>query len=211
LPSIEIGPDPKEWRELYPLFIGFINPRPIALASTLSRAGRTNLAPFSFYNMVSSQPPVVVFCPATRPDGSSKDTLRNIRETGEFVIATVTEAIARQAVACGAELPPEASEFEFSGLTPVPALRVAPPLVGESPVNIECTLRDILSFGQGPGAGNAVFGDVRVVHVDGALLDGKGRIDPHRLRTVGRLGGKWYCTARDPYELEIPKPGAKAC
>jgi flavin reductase (DIM6/NTAB) family NADH-FMN oxidoreductase RutF len=209
LPDIEIGTAPKQWREVYPLFLGFLNPRPIALVSTLSPSGIANLAPFSFYNMVSSQPPVVMFAPATRTDGSPKDTLRNIRETGEFVIATVTAEIARAAVDCATELPPDRSEFEWSGLTQVPALRVRAPRVLESPVNIECTLRQILTFGEGPGAGNAVFGDVRVVHVDDGLLDAHGRIDPNRLHTVGRLGGKGYCTVRDPYDLEIPKPGER--
>ena len=208
--TIEIGADSRQWRDLYPLFIGFVNPRPIALVSTLSSAGTTNLAPFSFYNLVSSQPPVVIFAPANRPDGTPKDTLRNIEATGEFVIATVTEDLVRQAVACAATLPPETSEFDWSGLEPVPATRVRPPLVGGSPVNLECTLRQILRFGTGAGAGNAVLGDVRVVHVAPEILDARGRVDPTRLRTVGRLGGKWYCTVQQPYELEIPSPGGEA-
>ena len=207
--TIEIGSEPRQWRELYHLFIGFVNPRPIALVSSLSAAGATNLAPFSFYNMVSSQPPVVIFGPALRKDGSPKDTLRNIEATGEFVIATVIEAIVRQVVACAADVPASTSEFDWSGLTPVPATRVKPPLVGESPVNLECTLRQVLRFGTGPGGGNAVLGDVRVVHVAPEILDARGRVDPTRLRTVGRLGGKWYCTVQQPYELEIPGPGGE--
>ncbi|MFQ5601265.1 MAG: flavin reductase family protein, partial [Candidatus Krumholzibacteriia bacterium] len=139
--SIEIGSDAKQWRELYPLFVGFVNPRPIALVSSISGDGVHNLAPFSFYNMVSALPPVVVFAPANRRDGATKDTLRNIRETREFVIATVTEEIVRQAVDCAAEIAPEESEFEFSGLTPTPAMKVGPPLVRESPMNIECAVR----------------------------------------------------------------------
>ncbi|UCE01267.1 MAG: flavin reductase family protein [Candidatus Latescibacterota bacterium] len=204
--TIEVGPKREEWRQLYPLFIGFVNPRPIALVSSLSRRGELNLAPYSFYNMVSAQPPVVMFAPALRPDGSPKDTLRNIRETGEFVIATVTADLARRAVDCAAAVAAEVSEFDFSGLTPEPALRVAAPLVRESLVNIECSLRQIVAFGEGPGAGNAVFGDVRVLHVEDSLLDARGRIDPRRLATVGRLGGRWYCTVQQPYELEIPDP-----
>ena len=206
LAHFEIGPDPAQWRALYPLFIGFVNPRPIALVSTIDAAGNTNLAPFSFYNMVSALPPVVVFGPGLRADGTPKDTLRNLQENGEFVIATVTEAIVSRVVACATELPHDESEFAWSGLTPVPATRVAPPLVAESPVNMECKVRQILRFGSGPGAGNAVFGDIQVVHVDEAILDAKGRVEPLKLRTVGRLGGKWYSTVLSPYELEIPRP-----
>ncbi len=205
----EVGASTDAWRALYPLLLGFVNPRPIALVSTRSSGGAMNLAPFSFYSLVSAQPPVAMFAPATRPDGRAKDTLRNVRETGEFVIATVSTAIAQQAVDCAAELEPGESEFTFSGLTPAPATRVGTALVQESPVNMECTLREILTFGEGPGSGNAVFGDVRVIHVDDAILDARGRIDPHRLQTVGRLGGRWYCTVQEPYELHIPKPDAR--
>lgn len=207
--TIEIGADPRQWRDLYPLFIGFVTPRPIALVSTVSSAGTTNLAPFSFYNLVSAQPPVVIFGPANRPDGHPKDTLRNIETTGEFVIATVTEDLVRQAVACAAALPPETSEFDWSGLEPSRPSRVRPPLVRAAPVNLECTLRQILRFGSGAGAGNAVLGDVRVVHVAPEILDARGRVDPTRLRTVGRLGGRWYCTVQQPYEIEIPDPGGE--
>lgn len=203
--TIEVGSSGADWQRLYPLFIGFVNPRPIALVSTRSARGAPNLAPFSFYNMVSANPPVVMFAPALRPDGEPKDTLRNIRETGDFVIATVTAAIAQQAVDCAAPLAPETSEFEFSGLTAVPATLVKARLVRESPVNMECTLREVVSFGNEAGAGSAVFGDVRVLHMDEALLDARGRVDPQRLPTVGRLGGRWYCTVREPYELEIPR------
>ncbi len=210
VPRFLIESDPQQWRDLYPLFIGCVNPRPIALVSTVSHAGVTNLAPFSFYNMVSSQPPVVIFGPGNRADGTTKDTLRNIEATGEFVIATVVASMARQAVACASELPPESSEFAWSGLTPAAAVRVAPPLVRESPVNMECTVREILRFGSGPGAGNAVLGDVRVLHLSPEILDARGRVDPEKLQTVGRLGGKWYCTVQQPYEIEIPKPGGEA-
>jgi flavin reductase (DIM6/NTAB) family NADH-FMN oxidoreductase RutF len=208
--SYEIGADPKQWRELYGLFIGFVNPRPIALVSTMSPEGTANLAPYSFYNLVSAQPPVVVLGPSLRPDGSPKDSLRNIEATGEFVIATVTTAIVRQAVDCATPLPYGTSEFDWSGLSAVPAQQVRAPLVRESPVNMECTLREVLRFGSNPGAGNAVLGDVRRVHVDESVLDARGRVDPRRMPTVGRLGGKWYCTVSQPYELEIPPADGEA-
>ena len=126
---LDIAAGQKPWRDVYKLCIGFINPRPIALVSTRSPEGLLNLAPFSFYNMVSGNPPVVLFCPPFRRTGGSKDTLANIRATQEFVIATVSAAIADAMVKCASELPYGQSEFEFSGLTPLPATKVKPPLV----------------------------------------------------------------------------------
>jgi flavin reductase (DIM6/NTAB) family NADH-FMN oxidoreductase RutF len=194
-----------DWRAVYKLCIGFINPRPIALVSTVSPHGRTNLAPFSFYNMVSGNPPVVMFCPALRRDGGRKDTLRNVEQMREFVVATATVEIARQMVACGVDLPPDQSEFEFSGLTPAPARRVRPPLVKEALVNIECTLRQIISFGDHGSAGRVVFGDIVALHIRDEIVTPDGSIDPHKLHTVGRMGGAWYCTIDRPYEMQLPK------
>ncbi len=194
-----------DWREMYKLLIGCITPRPIALVSTISAGGTTNLAPFSWYNMVSANPPVCVVCPSTRRDGGPKDTLNNIKAAREFCIATVTEAIAQPMVRCATLLPPEQSEFDWSGLTPRPATKVKPPLVEESPVNIECRLRDIIEFGDAPGAGNLVLGDIVAMHVADWLLGEDGAIDSRKLRTVGRLGRQDYCTVVEPYELRIPE------
>lgn len=204
---IDVAEGDQDWREIYRLCIGFVNPRPIALVSTTSQQGLTNLAPFSFYNMVSAHPPIVMFCPGLTRDATKKDTLVNVKATGEFVIATVTEAIAEPMVRCAANLPHGRSEFEFSGLTPVTATRVRPPLVRESPVNMECTLRQVVSFGEQPGAGSAVFGDIVALHIADWILDEDGQVDARKLRTVGRLGGSGYCTVTEPYELHIPKPG----
>lgn len=192
------------WRDIYKLATTFIQPRPIAFASTISAAGVRNLAPFSFYNMVSANPPVVVFCPGFRRDGSAKHTLVNVRATRQFVIATVSQQIVTPMAACAADLPYGDSEFDFSGLTPTPATKVDPPLVKESPANIECKLRQIVTINEAPGAGSVVFGDILAVHVADDLLDANDVVDPHKLRTVGRLGKRWYCTVTDPYEVEIP-------
>lgn len=202
---IDVEARERPWVDIYRLCIGFINPRPIALVSTTSAGGILNLAPFSFYTMVSGNPPVVLFCPTQRRTREPKDTLRNVRETGEFVIATVSASIAEAMVKCAAELPFEANEFEFSGLTPAPATKVRPPLVKESPVNMECRLRQIVTTGDDVGGGNAVFGDILAIHVDPAILDARGLVDPHRLATVGRLGGAWYANVERPYEMQIPK------
>ncbi|MGE0481520.1 MAG: flavin reductase family protein [Phycisphaerae bacterium] len=193
-----------DWREIYRLCISFINPRPIALVSTLGADGARNLAPFSFYNMVAANPPVVILGTGLHRDRRPKDTYVNIRDTREFVIATVTAEIARPMVAAATELPYGTSEWERAGLTPAPATRVRPALVRESPVNIECTLRKVETLGDGPGSAHVVFGDVVAIHVADELLGADGAIDPRRLRTVGRLGGKWYCTVTEPYEMEIP-------
>lgn len=195
----------KPWRDVYKLCIGFINPRPIALVSTRAPTGELNLAPFSFYNMVSGNPPVVLFCPTFRRGGEPKDTLQNIRATGQFVIATVSATLAKPMSRCAAELPTGQSEFDFSGLTPVPATKVQPPLVKESLVNIECSLRQIVTTGEGPGGGSVVFGDILAIHIADEILDAGGLVDPHKLSTVGRLGGSWYCNVTQPYELKIPE------
>ncbi len=202
---VDIASTEKTWRDIYKLCIGFINPRPIALVSTVSKTGVLNVAPYSFYNMVSGNPPVVLFCPTFRRTGGSKDTLQNIQDTNEFVIATVSAEIGKQANACAAELPPEGSEFEFSGLTPAPAKLVKASLVAESPVNMECRLRQVVTTGEGPGGGNVVFGDIMAIHVADEILDADGLVDPHKLTTVGRLGGAWYSNADEPYEMKIPQ------
>jgi flavin reductase (DIM6/NTAB) family NADH-FMN oxidoreductase RutF len=202
---VDIESTDKSWRDIYRLCIGFINPRPIAFVSTLSPDGVHNLAPYSFYNMVSGNPPVVLFCPTFRRTGASKDTLQNIQDTREFVIATVTAEIAPQMNQCAADLPSDQSEFDFSGLTPIPATKVKPSLVKESPVNMECRLRDIITTGTGPGGGNIVLGDILAVHVADQVLDADGLVDPHKITTVGRLGGAWYANADNPYEMKIPQ------
>ena len=194
-----------DWRDVYKLCIGFINQRPISLVSTVSTSGEHNLAPFSFYNMVSANPPVVMFCPGAKRDGGLKDSLINARDTGEFVVATVTEPIAEQMNACSAALPHGQSEFDLSGLTPKPATKVKPPLVTESPVNIECTLREIKVISDQPGGSSLVFGDIVAIHIADWLLDSGGSLDPHKLQAVGRLGGLNYCNTQDVFDL--PRPG----
>lgn len=194
------------WIEVYRLCIGFINPRPIALVSTLSPAGESNLAPFSFYNMVCARPPVVMISCGKNRHGRDKHTFENIASTREFAIATVTREIADRAVRCGADLPAGQSEFEFAGLSPVPASAIRAPLVRESPINVECRLREIIHIGDnGPGSSNVIFGDILAIHVADELLDPNGHIDPHKLTATGRLGGAWYADADDPYTVEIPK------
>ena len=188
---------------MHRLYLSFVQPRPIAFASTISEAGQPNLAPFSFYNMLSANPPVVVFSPALNRHSGPKDTLRNILATKQFVIAAVTEPIAERMNVCSTEFPFGESEFDKSGLTPVPAKKVNAMLVKDSPVNIECRLRQVVSLGDGPGAGQAVFGDVLAVHVDEAVLaEGDMVCDPLKLQAVGRMGGSLYARTSDLFSLE---------
>lgn len=205
--TIDLTSGAHDWRDVYRLCLSFINPRPIALVSSVSAAGRVNLAPYSFYNMVCSNPPTVMISTGLRRDGRPKDTWTNVNQTREFVVATVVPRIARQMVDCAADLPYGDSEFAFSGLTPAAAQRVAAPLVAEAPVNIECTLRETLQIGDGPGSARLIFGEIRAIHVADEVLS-SGACDPHQLSTLGRLGGKWYCDVTTPYEMEIPPPPA---
>ena len=192
------------WQDVYRLAITFVQPRPIALVSTVSPDGTPNLAPFSFYNMVSANPPVVMFAPLNRRDGSAKDSLRNAEATGQFVIATVTEDIADRMNQCSYDYPSDVDEFAKSGLSPRPASFVKPALVAESPVNLECTLEDVKRFGHGPGAGNVVFGRVVAVHVDDDVLAEDGLVDPAKLKAIGRMGRSTY-TGTVP-NFELPRP-----
>jgi flavin reductase (DIM6/NTAB) family NADH-FMN oxidoreductase RutF len=204
--TIDLQAGEMDWRGAYALCIGFIAPRPIGWVSTISTDRRLNLAPFSFYNMVSANPPTVMFCPGLGRDGLPKDSLRNVEDTGEFVVATATRRLAQKMVATAADLPYGESEFDFAGLTPTAATHVAAPLVREASCNIECQLWKIVPTGSQPGAASVVFGHIVAIHVDDAVLDDNNRVDPHKLELVGRLGGQYYCDVTNPYELHIAKP-----
>jgi flavin reductase (DIM6/NTAB) family NADH-FMN oxidoreductase RutF len=200
---IDLSATEHSWRAMYRLYISFIVPRPIAFASTISSTGAPNLAPFSFYNMISANPPVVMFCPSINRSGRKKDTLVNIETTKEFVIATVTEPIAERMNICSTEFEYGVSEFEKSGLTPLPASKVRAFLVKESPINIECRLRQVISMGDKPGAGQAILGDVAAVHLDEAVLSAGDLVcDPGKLRAIGRMGGSLYARTTDRLALE---------
>ena len=200
---IDLADTEHSWRALYRLCITFVQPRPIAFVSTISKTGACNLAPFSFYNMISANPPVVMFCPSLNRHGQKKHTLVNIEATREFVIATATEPIAERMNVCSTEFDYGVSEFEQSGLTPIPARKVKAPLVKESPVNIECRLRQVISLGDGSGAGQVVLGDVLAVHLDDAVLTaGELACDPAKLQAIGRMGGPLYSRTTDPFSME---------
>lgn len=204
---MELSPADLRVADRYKLLIGLIVPRPIAFVSTVSPEGRTNLAPFSFFTGVGSEPMMLAFCPATNAQGNDKDTLRNVRPiedggTGEFVVNVVTEPIARQMSATAEDLPYGQSEFELSGLTPVASSVVKPPRVAECPAAFECVTRQIVQTNPGvPSSGNLVLGEVVRVHADDGILNDRHHTDAARLAAFGRMGGPSYCTTRDRFDL----------
>ena len=184
--------------------VGVIVPRPIAFVSTLCAAGVRNLAPFSFFTGISANPAVICFSPMIRgSDGQKKDTLRNIEETGEFVVNVVSEDFAGRRTICSAEFPPDVDEFKESGLTPVPSDLVRPPRVGESLISMECRLFQVIHVSRKPLGGSIVLGEVLRFHVEDALFD-EYRIDADRLRAIGRMGGPNYARTTDRFNMPRP-------
>jgi flavin reductase (DIM6/NTAB) family NADH-FMN oxidoreductase RutF len=200
---VTIDPRNTDPRQIYQLLIGAIVPRPIAFVSTISAAGLPNLAPFSFFTAASADPPIVCFCPMVRGNGTTKDTLNNIRETGEFVVNVVTEEIAGPMNLCSGDYPGDVDEFTVSGLTPVPSAVVRPPRVAESPVQMECRMTQIVEISAKPSGGSMVFGEVVRFHVQDGIADGF-NIDPDKLRAIGRMGGPTYARTRDRFDLTRP-------
>jgi flavin reductase (DIM6/NTAB) family NADH-FMN oxidoreductase RutF len=197
-------------QNIYKLMIGTIVPRPIAFVSSLDGHGVRNLAPFSYFTAVSADPPVVLFCPSVRRDDpqrglvAHKDTLLNVIATREFVINVVTEAIVDKMNLTSAQVPPEVDEFELAGLTPLPSELVKPPRVAESPVQMECRLRQIVEVSDRPAGGSIVLGEVLRFHVREDLVENF-RVDPEKLAAVGRMGGPTYVRTRDRFDLKRPE------
>lgn len=188
--------------DVYKLMIGSIVPRPIAFVSTVSPAGTYNLAPFSFFNAVCAEPPIITFASGYRVP--PKDTLANVRATGEFVVNIVSEEIAEAMNACSGEYPAGVNEFELSGLTPVPGDLVRAPRVRESHVNMECRVLQILDLSTRPRGGSLIIGEVVRFHVDAAMLSNF-RIDPDQLCAIGRMGGNEYTRTRDRFQMIRPQ------
>lgn len=199
--------DPKAagWLDTYKLLIGAIVPRPIAFVSTLSPDGIPNLAPFSFFTAVSANPPVICFCPMRRRGPlPHKDTLHNITRTREFVVNVVSEEFAEQMNITSGEYPPEVNEFEAAGLTALASDLVKPPRVKESHVQMECKLYLLIEVGGGDGSGNLVLGEVVRFHIEDQYFDDF-RIDPGKLRPIGRMGGTTYTRTTDRFDMTRPK------
>jgi flavin reductase (DIM6/NTAB) family NADH-FMN oxidoreductase RutF len=190
--------------EVYHVLVDVVTPRPIAWVTTVDAQGRVNLAPFSFFNAFGANPPVVVFSPTRRRDGSKKDSLLNVEATGEFVLNAAVAPLAEKVNLSSKELARGESEIALTGPTTLPSVKVKPPRIAESPVHLECKVRQIVPIGDGPIAASLVIGEVLMMHVDDALIDAKGRVDPRKLRTVARLGGDYWCHTTDLFEQKRP-------
>lgn len=183
-----------------------VAPRPIAFASTLSKSGKPNLSPFSFFNVFSSNPPILIFSPARRVrDNTTKHTLENAKATREVVINVVNFDIVQQASLSSTEYAEDVNEFLKSGLTQIPSDIVKPYRVKESPVQFECKVNQIIALGENGGAGNLVICEVLKIHIDEKILDENGMIDQRKIDLVSRLGGNWYSRSNMGL-FEVPKP-----
>ncbi|WP_426668634.1 flavin reductase family protein [Mucilaginibacter sp. McL0603] len=184
-----------------------IAPRPICFASTVDKDGNVNLSPFSFFNLFSTNPPICVFSPSRRVRGNTtKHTLENILEVPECVINIVTYDMVQQTSLASVEYPKGVNEFIKSGFTPIASNMVKPPRVAESPVQLECVVNEVKALGDGPGAGNLILAEIKLIHINEAILDAGGTIDQEKLELVARLGGDWYCRVSKDNLFKVAKP-----
>lgn len=184
-----------------------IAPRPICFVSTMDKEGNVNLSPFSFFNLFSTNPPVCIFSPARRVrDNTTKHSLENVLEVPECVINIVNYDMVQQTSLASAEYPKGTNEFIKAGFTPLPSELVKPPRVAESPVQMECIIRDVISLGANAGAGNLVLAEIKLIHIREEILDSSGKIDQAKIDLVARLGGDWYCRVTEDNLFKVEKP-----
>ncbi|AOR27134.1 flavin reductase [Formosa sp. Hel1_33_131] len=200
-------PELLETRDVHRLLSSAIAPRPIAFASTIDAKGNVNLSPFSFFNVFSSNPPILIFSPARRVrDNTTKHTLQNATETKEVVINIVDYSIVEQMSETSKEYDKGVNEFTETGLTEVPSIKVKPPRVMESPVSFECVVENIVSLGEHGGAGQLIIAKVVHIHVKSEFLDENNQIDSEKLDLVARLGGDWYTRVTKDSMFKLEKP-----
>jgi flavin reductase (DIM6/NTAB) family NADH-FMN oxidoreductase RutF len=204
---MELSPDSLPWNSLYKLLTGSVLPRPIGWISTLAADGSANLAPFSFFNVVCANPPTVLFCPMVRgTDLAQKDTLRNVRETSEFVVNIVSEDLIEAMNLTSTELASSVDEFELARLEKAPSTVVRPPGVAASRIRFECRASLVHQVSDQPGGGSVILGKVVHIHVAESVLIGADKINLAALKPVGKLAGNSYCRVTDLFDLERPKP-----
>ncbi|MGB1645988.1 MAG: flavin reductase family protein [Crocinitomicaceae bacterium] len=202
-----INPKEIEIPKLHRYLLGSIGPRPIAFASTIDSKGNINLAPFSFFNVFSANPPIMIFSPArSGRTNESKDTYNNVKEVPEVVINVVTHDMVHQMSLASSPYGSNVSEFEKAGFTSLESDMITPPRVKESPVQFECKVNEVIELGDQGGAGNLIICEVLRIHVKESLLDQNEMIDQHKIDLVSRMGGNWYCRADKNSMFEIQKP-----
>jgi len=207
---ITVKPEETPIPQLHQFLIGSIGPRPICFASTISADGKPNLAPFSFFNVFSANPPIVVFAPNNSGrDGTPKHTYLNVKEVAQVVINVVSMEMLNQMNLAAAPWEYGVSEFEKAGFTPIESELVKPFRVAESPVQMECEVIEVKEMGVGGGAGNLVICKVLRLHINENVLNNEGKIDQHKMKLVGRLGGSWYCKTDEMSLFELAQPMQK--
>lgn len=194
-------------QRVHQLLLGSIGPRPIAFASTVNEAGQPNLAPFSFFNVFSANPPILIFSPArSGRTNETKDTYKNVKVVPEVVINVVNFDLVHQMSLASSPYSADISEFDKAGLTALPSETIQPFRVGESPVQFECKVIEVKELGNEGGAGNLIICEVLRIHIKEELMDANGLIDQHKIDLVARMGGDWYCRADVNAMFEIKKP-----
>ncbi len=202
-----IDPNSISTTEMHKILLSAVAPRPIAFASTIDSEGNVNLSPFSFFNVFSANPPILIFSPARRTrDNTTKHTLENIREIKEVVINTVNFPMVEQMSLSSTEYDKGVNEFKKSGLLSIPSIKIKPPRVSESPVSFECIVDNIIELGAQGGAGNLIISRVVYIHINNKYLGNNGEIDTQKLDLVARMGGNWYTRVTKDSLFEIPKP-----
>ena len=202
-----IDPAELETKEVHKILLSSIAPRPIAFVSTIDAKGSVNLSPFSYFNVFSSNPPILIFSPSRRVrDNTTKHTLENAKETKEVVINIVNHSIVEQMSKSSSDYDKGVNEFIETGLTQVPSLKVKPPRVLESPISFECNVNNIVSLGDSGGAGQLIIAKVVQIHINKDYLDSEGNIDSEKLDLVARMGGDWYTRVNKDSLFKIPKP-----
>lgn len=203
---ISITPKEVSTATLHGYLLSAVSPRPIALASTVDEDGNVNLSPFSFFNVFSANPPILIFSPARRVRGNTtKHTLENALKTNEVVINIVNHDMVQQMSLSSTEYAEGINEFVKAGFTEVASDIVKPPRVAESPVQFECKINDIIALGTEGGAGNLIIAEVVKIHINESILDSEGKIDPIKIDTVARMGGNWYNRSKEGM-FEVQKP-----
>lgn len=204
---LTLNPNEIGTQKTHQYLLGAIGPRPIAFASTIDKDGNRNLSPFSFFNVFSANPPILIFSPArSGRTGETKNTFDNVKEVPEVVINIVNYNIVQQMSLSSSPYPKDVDEFVKAGLTPIPSETIKPFRVKESPVQFECKVNQIVELGQNGGAGNLIICEVLRIHIQDEILDANGLIDQHKIDLVSRMGGNWYCRANSESMFEIEKP-----